>query len=110
MMNTSSFYPGLVQPRFAAITAGAASEPQQASKAITAPAGEDCSADKSDPCFGNGEHEAGHLDGHVARHRTNGARAAKVVGSLDHPILPMPPVSDLKGLVYALEANGAGDS
>ena len=84
-----SFYPGLSQPRFAAIGSGAA----QSSAAVEAPEGEEFTAGAtfgSTPDESNGRiHEK---SGRKVSHRANGARAARVVGSLEHPILPTPPV------------------
>ena len=81
----SRFYPGLSQPRFAAIGSGLA----QSSAAIDAPEGEEFTAGAS---FDSGHEEPHEQTRRKVSHRPNSNRATRVVGSLEHPILPVPPV------------------
>lgn len=70
------FYPGLVAPNFSAIGPGSS----QSSGKIGAPEGEMNADQESD------------IGGKAKGGNVPAARATHVVGSLDHPVLPAPPV------------------
>lgn len=112
-MSNYSFYPGLATSHLTAIGPGSSTSPE----AIDAPAttsevpgsfdhihgnGNNGNvngfADSSNGNTGDGGIGNGPSDGNgsrVVKTRRSAARATRVVGSFDHPVLPMPPVSDL---------------
>ena len=77
------FYPGLVSPHLPQIGAGHA-EP---AGRIDAPHGLGAGSDASMPLWG-GEPESGHGAGR----RISASRPTRVIGTLEHPVTPMPPV------------------
>ena len=83
MCHENSFYPGLATPHLPSITAGS----QESSERIGAPEG----------LFENPSNQWENMDdaraGPGRSRLPSPARATKVVGSFEHPILPMPPVS-----------------
>ncbi|KAJ8482445.1 hypothetical protein ONZ51_g5360 [Trametes cubensis] len=76
------FYPGLVSPHLPQIGAGHA-EP---AGRIDAPHGLSAGSDASMPLWG-GEPESGHGAGR----RISASRPTRVIGTLEHPVTPMPP-------------------
>ncbi|KAI0652831.1 L-serine ammonia-lyase [Cubamyces menziesii] len=76
------FYPGLVSPHLPQIGAGHA-EP---AGRIDAPHGLGAGSDASMPLWG-GEPESGHGAGR----RISASRPTRVIGTLEHPVTPMPP-------------------
>ncbi|EPQ56415.1 L-serine ammonia-lyase [Gloeophyllum trabeum ATCC 11539] len=72
------FYPGLVSPRVPSLDAPS----QEPSPAVEAPAGEEPSQPQS---------SSSGSSGNTSRQSKSISRPARVVGSLDHPMLPMPP-------------------
>ena len=79
VLTTSRFYPGIAGPHLPAI----GTSDSKAKEAIEAPAGDEFVSN-----FRSQLRERKTGEGRV----TAATRATKVIGSLEHPILPMPPV------------------